>query len=91
MKRIMLVISVMLLAGCSLSGIDKQPGKMAYGPEGSDAQYGIASYVHGALWVENDRREDTYKKMYESCGGKYRIVKEQDTPQTMTFKYECLK
>ncbi|VTM99758.1 Uncharacterised protein [Raoultella planticola] len=89
MKKVsLLFISSILLVSCS--GIDKQPGATAYGPVNSENQYGEASYTRGWPSVESQRRQDTYKKMYEACNGKYKIIKEEERYQTINFKFECV-
>lgn len=88
-KFVLLFISSLLLIACS--GIDKKPGATAYGPVNADDHYGEASYTRGWPSVESQRRQDTYKKMYEACNGKYKIIKEEEGYQTINFKFECIK
>jgi hypothetical protein len=88
MKKLTLILcSVAILSACS--GIDKQPGPSAYGPINQDAQAGEASYTVGSSSVMRSRREDTYKKMYDACGGPYKIMSENNDGQTVHMKFVC--
>lgn len=81
MKYLLLLIlcAPMLLAACSASSVKTDiPEKSRYAPVGDDVD-GEVSYLNaGAKSVRNARREDAYKKMYEHCGGPYKIVREED-------------
>ncbi|MEA2604901.1 MAG: hypothetical protein QOF89_5893 [Acidobacteriota bacterium] len=68
-----------LLAACSASSVKTEiPETSRYAPV-DDKVDGEVSYLNaGAKSVRNARREDAYKKMYEHCGGPYKIVREED-------------
>jgi hypothetical protein len=68
-----------LLAACSASSVKTEiPETSRYAPV-DDKVDGEVSYLNaGAKTVRNARREDAYKKMYEHCGGPYKIVREED-------------
>ena len=68
-----------LLAACSASSVKTTiPETSRYAPVNDDVD-GEVSYLNaGAKTVRNARREDAYKKMYEHCGGPYKIVREED-------------
>src|SRR5690348_16990394 len=48
-----------------------------YAPLNDGKRLGLVKYqIDGADFIVRRRREDAYKKMYESCGGRYLIVAE---------------
>jgi len=78
-NRYFVTLGAVLLCGCSASQVIK-PGTTPtseYAPENERARNGIVKYVSaGSDSVIKARRENAYKIMYESCGGKYKIVNE---------------
>ncbi len=82
MNKIQILIlysSVLFFYGCTSTMVVK-PGKVSpskYAPINESSRRGIIKYLNqGASPVITQRREDAYKKMYEACGGKYRIIAE---------------
>ncbi len=46
-----------------------------YAPINYKDRTGVVKFLNqGASMVRESRREDSYKKMYNSCGGAYRII-----------------
>ncbi|MCK9455531.1 MAG: hypothetical protein WCY51_07480 [Sulfurimonas sp.] len=74
-------ILTIIFSGCTAK-IEHMPGsieKSKYAPINSEEQYGLVSYLNGgASSVREARREDAYKKMYEACSGKYKIIDESN-------------
>ncbi len=75
----LIAVSIALLSGCSAThvmgpsaGVDSK-----YSPVNERERTGVVRYLNkGADFVIKSRRNDAYKKMYESCNGKYKIVNE---------------
>lgn len=66
------------LTACSATMVNR-PGSSgsAYGPTNEANRPGVIKYLNqGASGVVNARREDAYKQMHSSCGGRYKIVGE---------------
>ena len=69
---------ILIFSGCSTTNVEQVPGSMAhskYAPVNSQEQYGVVSYLDKGF-SSAARREDAYKKMYEVCNGKYKIIRE---------------
>ncbi len=74
----------LFLLGCSKAQIVKDPqkqGSSKYAPinERENTAIGVVKYADSALRKRN--RERAYKKMYEICKGKYKIVREERTAE----------
>lgn len=80
MKLLVLVTCSVALVGCSASSVNlRGPSSSMYAPLNEAQSTGEISYCNaGAKVVRDARREDAYRKMYESCSGKYEIVREED-------------
>lgn len=71
--------------------IVKEPGTSSipseYAPlNKQDDLYGIVSYLdEGAQSVRDARRENAFKKMYESCEGKYLLLEEGNSESNPMF------
>jgi hypothetical protein len=78
MRKAIAAASVVVLAACSATMVKSAgPSGSAYAPVNEKDSHGIVSYLNdGAETVRKKRREDAYRKMYESCAGPYRIVTE---------------
>ncbi len=78
-RKLSLLIGVFALTACSASQVRTTiPETSSYAPVDEQVD-GEVSYLNaGAKTVRNARREDAYKKMYEHCGGPYKIVREED-------------
>lgn len=84
---VLLIAPILLLAGCGATL--KQTwgdGASRYAPS-NEKRGGIVEYLaDGAKSAIKSRREDSYKKMHNYCGGSYKIVNEGsrfDGSQTM--------
>lgn len=82
MKKVLLVllVSTGLLTGCGMTLI-KHPDQAAtnslYAPESERQSDGIGIVevsLNGADMLIEDRRKKAYRKMYEVCAGKYKIL-----------------
>ena len=76
MYRLLFVIGL-LFSGCISAKMVKAPRSSSrYGPiEGGNE--GVISYsANGADSIIESRREYAYKKMYEACNGRYKIISE---------------
>lgn len=74
-----LTLSVVYLTACATADLVHPVGGSAssYAPSNESQRPGMVKYLNqGADFVIKARREDAYKKMYESCGGRYKIVSE---------------
>jgi len=90
MKYIALLEILILLSGCTTANLVRAPGDNApkeYAPINSgDSTYGVVNYLNeGASFVTNARRKDAYKKMYEACNGKYKILGEASNESNPMF------
>jgi hypothetical protein len=74
-----LLPGMIFLIGCAAQMV-VNPGSQAdspYSPINEASRPGIIRYLsEGAQPVKEARRNDAYRKMYEACGGKYRILRE---------------
>lgn len=96
-RQCFLWIGCLLLASCSASGVDPDPGGK-YAPANLEGADGMVSYIAaGVKSVVTARRNDAYEKMYNHCGGKYEIVDEKQDQgnvfgTTRTYLYfKCLE
>ena len=73
------ILITAFLTGCTASQVISPGSNQSspYAPVNEASRGGIVKYLNeGAGFVKRSRRESAYKKMYESCGGSYEIVKE---------------
>lgn len=78
-KLIILSIVSLVITSCTTAEIVHPVGgsASAYAPSNETQRPGMVKYLNqGVDFVIKSRREDAYKKMYESCGGSYKIVNE---------------
>lgn len=89
MKRLCVgVIAAGLLAGCS--SIDKPVGASVYRPLNASGVTGEASYTTSFLPpLERMRRQDTFKKIHDFCGGKYDITGESNDGHDVHLSFLC--
>lgn len=79
-----ILLPTVALTGClTTANLIKHPHEVKtnsqYAPESEKQSngIGIVNYLNeGAEFVRNSRREDAYKKAFESCGGQYEILDE---------------
>lgn len=79
MKILMMTLIALYITSCATADIVQSVGGSgsAYAPTNDSQRPGIVKYLNdGADFIVKARREDAYKKMYESCNGKYKIVNE---------------
>ena len=79
MKRhLALLTACAALTACGATLISAAgSGNSRYGPLNDAMRTGVVKYsIDGANFLITRRRNDAYKKMYESCGGPYVIVTE---------------
>lgn len=80
LKQIILSLTSICLFSCATAEIVNPIGGIsgsAYAPSNESQRPGMIKYLNqGADFVIKARREDAYKKMYESCSGRYKIVSE---------------
>lgn len=78
--RFGLALTVALALGCTASKVStSDPSASAFAPTNEVEATAEISYCNaGAKSVKNARREDAYKKMHQTCGGRYEIVQEED-------------
>jgi hypothetical protein len=73
------ILFLWILAGCTAQVVS-QPGGISrsrYAPINETSRSGMVKYLNqGAKGIIEARREDAYRKMYNSCNGNYEIVKE---------------
>ncbi|MGC6389572.1 hypothetical protein ACMV8I_18200 [Ewingella sp. S1.OA.A_B6] len=82
--------SISILAGCS--SIDKPVGSATYRPLNASGIKGEASYTSSIIApLERSRREDTFKKIYDFCGGKYDIMGESNDGREIHLTFLCTK
>jgi hypothetical protein len=76
-KRLLVMLLIILLAGCGANMI-RVPGETSqYAPMNDNPKRGVISYkANGPAWAVKARLEDAYKQMYELCNGKYIIINE---------------
>jgi hypothetical protein len=69
---------IIFFTGCMMTSAKVEYAPMVndkYAPINANEQYGLISYVSdGADYIVEQRRKDAYKKMYEICHGRYKIV-----------------
>jgi hypothetical protein len=76
--RAVLLLAAIALSGCATASMVETRGESQYGPT-NETRGGRVKYVqNGAEFIVKARREDAYKRMWDQCGGKYRILSEQD-------------
>lgn len=75
------ILFLVLVTSCSSITV-KSIGKTSkYAPKGHQ-ETGIVKYLNtGMDWVIEQRREDAYRAMYESCNGSYQITREGNQTQ----------
>lgn len=76
--KIKILTTILLLTSCSAKMVVK-PGDTSnkYAPINEESRPGIIRYLNeGVASVKKARRDDAYRKMYEICSGKYKIVSE---------------
>ena len=84
MKKIILLISLLVIS-CSGIRIHKYPNvtdiPREYAPMNDyKNNYGVVSYLNeGVSSIRKARREESFKKMYELCNGKYVIIEEKNS------------
>lgn len=84
----LLVIAACLLAGCS--SIDKPVGASVYRPLNASGITGEASYTTSILPpLERSRRQDTFMKIHDFCGGKYDITGESNDGHDVHLAFLC--
>jgi hypothetical protein len=78
LRHVVIVATGAALAGCGATLISSAGGAGSpYGPLDDGTRVGVVKYsIDGANFMISRRRNDAYKKMYESCGGSYVIVSE---------------
>jgi hypothetical protein len=78
LRHLVIVVTGAALAGCGATLISSAGGAGSpYGPLDDGTRVGLVKYsIDGANFMISRRRNDAYKKMYESCGGPYVIVSE---------------
>jgi hypothetical protein len=79
-----LILSMCFLIGCASASYVINPDQKSglNRPEGY-RPFGIVKYLNqGADFIINSRREDSFKKMAESCNNKYKILSEGEKPDT---------
>lgn len=73
------VLSALLLSGCAAKMV-VDPGSdlgSRYAPVNEGTRPGMIRYLNeGVQAVRKKRRDDAYKKMYNSCDGSYKIISE---------------
>ncbi|SRR5471032_306539 len=80
--------AISLLAGCS--SIDKPVGSPGYRPLNASGVSGEASYTTSIIApLERSRREDTFRKIYDFCGGKYDITGESNDSREVHLSFLC--
>lgn len=82
------VVAVSLLAGCS--SIDKPVGSPGFRPLNASGISGEASYTTSFIApLERSFREDTFRKIYNFCGGKYDITGESSDSREVHLSFLC--
>lgn len=84
MKNILLMIGFVLLSGCSAQMVSaRKPIESAYAPVNEkEIAGGTVKYLAKGTKTEKAmRRESAYKKMFNHCGGAYRITNEHSQTQ----------
>ena len=79
MRNIIIIFILGFLYGCVSAHVsmERSPHGDKYGPENYGKGVGVISYTtHGAAWVVENKREEAYKQMHETCKGHYVINKE---------------
>lgn len=77
MKSFSLIVFFLYISSCATADLVHPVGGSAYAPTNDSQRPGLVKYLNqGAEFVIKARREDAYKKMFESCDGKYKIVNE---------------
>ena len=79
MRNIIVIFIFSLLYGCvgAHVSMERSPHGDKYGPENYGKGIGVISYTtNGAAWVVENKREEAYKQMHETCKGHYVINKE---------------
>lgn len=82
MKKITILLISLSALGCTSANMIKAPNSsnipQEYAPVNSPKDnFGVVNYLdEGASSVREARRKDAFKKMYNSCNGKYRILEE---------------
>jgi hypothetical protein len=84
-----LVGLILLLGGCANNAkVLQVPGnteQSKYGPQNEKRLTGIVAYKLGGDAEAN--REEAYKKMFDTCNGKYNIIKEWEQSKGGVFVY----
>lgn len=76
MKPFIFIPFLFVLFSCGSADHVTKPTKPKYAPKGYAAK-GVVKYLNqGADFVIKNRRENAFKKMYDSCGGEYKILSE---------------
>lgn len=78
-KTFLIGLALVFVAGCSAKLISAPGAKSgsAFAPVNEGSLPGVVRYsAKGIKPIVNARREAAYKKMFETCNGKYRIVGE---------------
>ncbi len=78
-KRILLLCLFTFMIGCSATMVSTHGNSTSkYAPSNEkDHSGGLIKYLNqGGSSVIKSRRDDAYKKMYEYCGGNYKITSE---------------
>ena len=80
MHRILLSFVVMATVACGATMVSKPAGaNNQYAPVNDAQRGGVIKYrSDDASWMQDKRRQDAYKQMYEACSGAYRIDQEED-------------
>ena len=78
LRHLVIVATATALTACGATRISSAgSGGSRYGPLNDANRVGLVKYsIDGANFMISRRRNDAYKKMYESCGGPYVIVAE---------------
>ena len=78
-KRLAILLLSIGITGCSAKLVSAPGAKSgsAYAPVNEQSLPGVVRYsAKGIKPVVNSRREAAYKKMFETCNGKYKILGE---------------
>lgn len=85
---LVVMAGISVLAGCS--SIDKPVGSPGYRPLNASGISGEASYTTSFIApLERSFREDTFRKIYDFCGGKYDITGESNDSREVHLTFLC--
>lgn len=79
------LLFLIFLTGCAAQMISAPGDTTEYAPINERTRVGTIRYLNqGADFVIKERRSDAYKKMYNTCSGRYQIVAEAPTQGGLT-------